>query len=124
MKKIFGKNKKGFTLMEVVIALAVVGLICSLILPLTASAINSFNAAQQMRNVANAATKKMATTKYGDSGKDKVTLYITVTFPTLGVKSESKFKFSGSTEKESTYGSQVTYYELEQINVKGIGETK
>ncbi|MCR4726136.1 MAG: type II secretion system GspH family protein [Clostridia bacterium] len=129
MKRVFKmrKNKRGFTLMEVVIALAVVGLICALILPLTSSAMASFNAAQEMRNVASTANKEMATSKYAtdsSSEKRKKDLYVTVRFDELAIKSESKLKFSQTGASESKYGSTVTYYDLEQINVTGMGETK
>ena len=117
------KNKKGFTLMEVVIALAVVGLICALVLPLTASAMSSFNAAQEMRSIATNATSKMSTVKYGADGKSKKTMYVTVKFESLGIKTENKMKFSQTDASDSKYGSKVTYYDLEQVNVKGLGET-
>jgi len=113
--------------MEVVIALAVVGLICALVLPLTSSAMASFNAAQEMRDVATTANKEMATSKFStDSSteKNKKTMYVTVRFDELAIKTESKLRFSETGASESKYGSAVTYYDLEQINVKGTGETK
>ncbi len=118
--------------MEVVVALAVVGLMCSLVLPLTASAMNSFNAAQKMREVASGASKKMANEGYGVSGSKKAqeTLYVTIEYSSLKVKTESKLNFSSiknnadNSGNKNSYDIQITYYDLEQKNVKGTTETK
>ena len=116
------KNKKGFTLLEVVIALALVSIICSLILPLTSSAMTSFTAAQTLRDAAASANKKMSMEQYNGSNKVKTgkTLYVTVKIydqkSGLDFGAESKFSFS-QTSATGGYDVTVTYYNLEQKQV-------
>jgi len=115
MKRCFTrlKGKKGFTLMEVVVALAVVGIIAAMILPLVSSAMKSFSAANSLRNTAIAAEKKNTT---GDSSNSFSDMYVTIQLDTYGgaTVAESRFKFTKSTASESKYDVTVTYYELKK----------
>ena len=118
------KNKKGFTLLEVVIALAVVSLICALVLPLTNSAMNSFNAAQSMRDTASTTGKRMSTIKYKDSGKSEEKMYVTIKYNnSLGITTESQLLFSKTEASNAKYDIKITYYDLEQKNVKGTASS-
>lgn len=109
------KGSRGFTLMEVVVALAVVGIIAALILPLVSSAITSFSAANSLRNTAVSAEKKNA---MGDSSNKLNDVYVTVQLDTYGrsLVAESRFKFTSSSASESKYDVTVTYYELKNGN--------
>ena len=102
--------------MEVVVALAVVGIIAALILPLVSSAITSFSAANSLRNTAVSAEKKNT---MGDSGNALTDMYVTVQLDVNGGRAlvaESRFKFTKSTASESKYDVTVTYYELKNGN--------
>ena len=104
-------GKRGFTLMEVVVALAVVGIISAMILPLASAAIRSFAAANALRTTA---TKAETENAIGTSNT-KETLYVTVTYTgTLGGSraATSRFKFTKSTAKDDKYDVLVEYYEL------------
>ena len=113
MKRFFRrmKGKKGFTLMEVVIALAVVGIISAMILPLVSSAMTSFSAANSLRKTAVQVGEKNAK---GDASNALTDMYVTIHLDTTGRASnaESKFKFTKSSANESKYDVTVTYYEL------------
>ena len=125
MKKILRflkKCKKGFTLMECVCAIALVGILSAIILPLTASGVKSMQASDNLRKTATTAsasnaTKKTVTT---GNGKNVKTMYVTVKYDTAGLTGsssswgqESAFVFTESTEKGDTkYDVQVTYYDL------------
>ena len=117
MKRFFGRirGKKGFTLMEVVIALAVVGLISAMLLPLLSSAIKSFSAANSLRNTSVSAETNNTT----GTSNSTVDMYVTIHLDTDasgGSTAESKFKFTKSTASESKYAVTVTYYELKYGN--------
>ena len=116
--RFFGKNGKGFTLMECVCALAIVGLLSAVLLPLTSSAIVSMRTSDSLRKAAETAAYSDATTATVVKGKNKnvETMYVTVEFTNLGgtaasVKSESAFAFLKSQET-GNYDVQVTYYDL------------
>lgn len=103
--------KKGFSLMECVCAIAVVGLISAMILPLVAGAMRSFRASDALREVAAEAAKKDAT-EY--TNKNKKTFYVTVSYNIYPrMQAESLFVFTESTASDDMgYGVQVTYYNL------------
>ena len=109
----YAKGKKGFTLMEVVVALAVVGIISAIILPLLATAVRSFTAAEKLRTTAATASKSNATANVADDKKD--TLYVTVQFEgtqqTMKAMGEG-YKFTKTEAKDKQYDVVVTYYEL------------
>ncbi|MBP5404720.1 MAG: type II secretion system protein [Clostridia bacterium] len=107
------KGKKGFTLMEVVIALAVVGMITALILPLVSGAIRSFALAKSLRTTATSAEKANAT---GSSSNTLEDIYVTVRLSTSGgtETAESRYKFTRSSASDGKYDVQVTYYELKK----------
>ena len=113
------KNKKGFTLMEVVVALAIVGIVSSMILPLTTGAMASFRASQSLRDTAASASQKMSTTQHKNNDSSLAqTLYVTISYNDIDVKNtESKLIFYKSTAK-GDYDVNVTYYELDQKNVE------
>ena len=104
------RGKKGFTLMEVVVALAVVGIIAAMILPLTASALTSFSAADSLRKTATSAEDKNAT----GTSNTTADMYVTIHLDTdgNGANAESRFKFTKAESKDSKYDVTVTYYEL------------
>ena len=114
MRRFFrrSKGKKGFTLMEVVVALAVVGIIAAMLLPLISSAMQSFSAAASLKRTATAAEKANATS----TSNTLTDMYITIHLDTNGGGSnaESRFKFTKSTASESKYDVTVTYYELKK----------
>ena len=104
-------GKRGFTLMEVVVALAVVGIISAMILPLASAAIRSFAAAKALRTTATQAEKENAI----GTNNEKETLYVTITLTNAqgGTRSAtSRFKFTKSTATDAKYDVQVEYYEL------------
>ena len=119
--RFFGKNGKGFTLMECVCALAVVGLISALLLPLTASAVISMRASDSLRKASMEAANKDATasTVFSGTGKNIETMYVTVEIDGANgarmVKSESAFVFTRS-EATGNYDVKVTYYDLKYGN--------
>lgn len=107
------KCKKGFTLMECVCAVAIVGLISAMILPLTSGAIKSLRTSDSLRSTAAAATAQNATVKTSKDNKNQKTLYVTVSFDIgAGIQAESAFVFTESSSKDSDNGVQVTYYDL------------
>lgn len=138
MKKIlsfFRKCKKGFTLMECVCAIAVVGLLTAFILPLTAMAIQSMNAATSLHTMAEKSASANATTATDTSQKaltqtqkDNLTdrptgydtyktLYITINYPSLsGMRAESAFVFTENCTRDKSTGVSVTYYDLKYGN--------
>lgn len=107
------KGKKGFTLMEVVLALAVVGMITAMILPLVSGAIRSFALANSLRTTATKAEKSNAT---GGSANSTADVYVTVRLSTKSgtETAESRYKFTKSSASDSKYDVQVTYYELKK----------
>ena len=115
--RFFGKNGKGFTLMECVCAIAIVGLLSALLLPLTSSAIVSMRASDSLRKAAMDAAQKNATTAtvLSGSGKNVQTLYVNVDIDGANgarmVRSESAFVFTKS-EATGGYDVKVTYYDL------------
>lgn len=107
------KCKKGFTLMECVCAIAVVGIISAMLLPLTAGAIRSFRATQSLRETAAAASAKNATKKTDGTNNKQKKLYVTVSYSIYPrMEAESSFVFSESTSSDSDYNVSVTYYDL------------
>lgn len=118
--RLFGKNTRGFTLMECVCAIAIVGLLAALLLPLTSSAIISMRASDSLRKAAMDAAKNNATNATVLSGSDKNvhTMYVTVHiygYSGNQTKSESAFVFTTSTAT-GKYDVQVTYYDLKYGN--------
>ena len=116
--RFFGKSGKGFTLMECVCAIAIVGLLSALLLPLTSSAIISMKTSDSLRKASMDASQKNATVATVVSGtkKNVETMYVTVQFSTMGgtalsVKTESAFVFTKS-EVTGNYDVKVTYYDL------------
>ncbi len=106
------KCKKGFTLMECVCAIAVVGLLSAVILPLTASAIRSMRASDTLRTVAASASAKNASVTT-DKNNNSETLYVTINYKNLsGMKAESAFMFTKTSASEDYYNVSVTYYDL------------
>jgi len=123
------KCKKGFTLMECVCAIAVVGLLSAIILPLTASAIRSMRVSDAIRTKAAEASSRNATiktdtkaAKLDDKKKDALseyttyrTMYVTISYSTAGLndmRAESAFVFTESNTKDKDLGVSVTYYDL------------
>ena len=121
MKKFFAwikKCKKGFTLIECVCALAVVGLFSALMLPLLSTAMSSFRVSDSIRKTASSAAKNNATLKTDSnqsSGSHQTTLYVTVEYSGINAYAESAFVF---TESKATggYDVVVTYYDLKYGN--------
>jgi len=118
--RLFGKNSKGFTLMECVCAIAIVGLLAALLLPLTSSAIISMRASDSLRKASMDAAYQNATsaTVFSGTGKNVHTMYVKVNiygYNALSSSSESAFVF---TESQATgkYEVQVTYYDLKHGN--------
>ena len=135
MKKIitfFKKCKKAFTLMECVCAIAVVGLLSAIILPLTFSAVNSMNASNALRTTAAKASAQNATQKT-DISKTAVpeadktnnnktpggyntytTLYVTIDYnkSLSGMRAESAFIFTENCSKDQDNKVSVVYYDL------------
>lgn len=123
MKKLitfFRKFKKGFTLMECVCAIAVVGLLSSIILPLTATAMKAVQTSDALRVAASDASAKNAsvTTDKNDTSTSQ-TMYVTVDYGTLfdghesrQLHAESAFVFTKSTSSNESYEVEVTYYDL------------
>ena len=134
MKKIvtfFKKCKKAFTLMECVCAIAVVGLLSAIILPLTFSAVSSMNASNALRTAASVASAKNATVKTDisktaiseldkESNKETpngydtyTTMYVTINYSTLdGMRAESAFIFTENCSKDQDNKVSVVYYDL------------
>ena len=134
MKKILSflrKCKKGFSLMECVCAIAVVGLLTSIILPLTAMAMKSMTTASGLRTAAANAAAQNATTATDTSKKALTqdqknnlndrptgydtykTLYVTINYPSLsGMHAESAFKFTENCSRDKSDSVSVTYYDL------------
>ena len=118
--RLFGKNSRGFTLMECVCAIAIVGLLAAVLLPLTSSAIISMRASDSLRKASMEAAKQNATTATvltGD-GKNVQTLYVSVHiygFNGLATRAESAFVFTKS-EATGNYDVKVTYYDLKYGN--------
>ena len=125
------KCKKAFTLMECVCAIAVVGLLSAIILPLTFSAVNSMNASNALRNTAAKASAQNATQKTDlsktavpeenktdnnktPSGYDTyTTLYVTINYTSLsGMHAESAFIFTENCIKDQDNKVSVVYYDL------------
>ena len=104
--------------MECVCAIAIVGLLSALLLPLTSSAIISMRASDSLRKASMEAANQNATTATVVTGKNRnvETMYVTVEFSSLGgsaakVKSESAFIFTKS-EATGNYDVKVTYFDL------------
>lgn len=134
MKKILAflrKCKKGFTLMECVCAIAVVGLLTSIILPLTAMAMKSMTTANSLRVAAANAAAANATTATDTSKKALTqdqknnlndrptgydtykTLYVTINYSTItGMHAESAFVFTENCSRDKSQAVSVTYYDL------------
>ena len=105
--------------MECVCAIAVVGLISAMLLPLVNSALSSFKASQSLRDKAAEASYNNATQKTSDSNKNKTTFYVTIDYGT-GVPKESAFVFTRSeSSTDSDYNTQVTYYDL-KYGMEGV----
>ena len=113
------KCKKAFTLMECVCAIAVVGLLSAVIMPLTFAAINSMAASDALRTVATEASANNVT---GNNAKTE-TLYVTITYvddssdPNTTIKNkdmhaESSFVFTKTNSANDTYHVEVEYYDL------------
>ena len=133
MKKLitfFKKFKKGFTLMECVCAIAVVGLLSSIILPLTATAMKAVQTSDALRVVAAEAAAKNAsvTTDKNDTDTSQ-TMYVTVDYGTIydgskytALHAESAFVFTKTSSSDENYLVSVTYYDLkygkEEENIK------
>jgi len=105
------KNKKGFTLMEAVLAIAIVGIIAAIVMPLLSNAINTFKAASALQKTASDTEYKNAT-----ANNDLTDIYVTVKLDTNGggEKAESRFKFSQATTQDGKYDIEITYYELKK----------
>ena len=110
-------GKRGFTLMEVVIAIAVVGIISAMILPLASAAMQSFKAANALRTTAATAEADNAV----KTNNPKETIYVKITLMNLRKAdtnqpydrtSEMRYSFTKTTATDSTYDIVVTYYEL------------
>lgn len=109
------KCKKGFTLMECVCAIAVVGLLSAIILPLTAASIRSMRVSDALRSAAQDASAKNAsvTTNKNDTNTSQ-TMYVTVNYANVtGVSHvESAFVFTKTNSDNDDYAVSVTYYDL------------
>ena len=113
------KCKRGFSLMECVCALALVGLISTAILPLTSSALQSLRTSNSIRSTASSATDVNATRQTSKENGNQKTMYVTVSYTvkdgnkTGSLEAESAFVF---TESTATSGDNtnvtVTYYDL------------
>ena len=115
----FKKIKKAFTLMECVCAIAVVGLLSAVIMPLTFSAVKSMAASDALRKAASEASANNATATNAKSE----TLYVTITYvddasdPNTTIKNkdmhaESAFVFTKTDSSNGTYQVEVEYYDL------------
>ncbi len=113
------KCKKAFTLMECVCAIAVVGILSALIMPLTFSAIKAMAASDALRSAASTASANNAT---GTSTQAEQ-LYVTITYvddssdPNTTIKNkdmhaESSFTFTKTSSVNDTYKVEVEYYDL------------
>ena len=109
------KCKKAFTLMECVCAIAIVGLLSALILPLTSAAIKSMKVSDSLREAAAQASYKNATTKTVTSGNNKnvETIFVTVDYSRSisGLSAESAFVFTKS-EATGEDEIKIVYYDL------------
>ena len=109
------KFKKGFTLMECVCAIAVVGLLSAIILPLTAASIKSMRVSDALRTAAQDASSKNAsvTTNKNDKSTSE-SIYVTVNYKDVpGVSHvESAFVFTKTNSTNNDYKVSVTYYDL------------
>ena len=119
------KSKKAFTLMECVCAIAVVGLLSSVILPLTVSAIRSMRTSDAIRNSAATASANNATTATDKNKTDMTkydngvhTMYVTIVYTdpdhpnTKLMNAESAFLFTYNQSTDSKLNVKVTYYDL------------
>ena len=113
--RFFRKNGKGFTLMECVCAIAIVGMLSAVILPLTSSAIVSMRASDSLRQAAMDAAKQNATTATVTSGNKKNVETMYVKIDAWYFSSESAFVFTKS-EATGGYDIKVTYYDLKYGN--------
>ena len=120
MMRFFKRCKKAFTLMECVCAIALVGILSAMILPLTGSGIKSMKNSDALRRTATAASAKNATKATYTSGSNKnvKTMYVTVKYDAAGLTGssriwgqESAFVFTVSTELGDD-DIKVTYYDL------------
>ncbi len=99
--------------MECVCAIALVGLISAMILPLTNSAMQSLRASDSLRKTASEAASKNATVKTSSTNKNQKTLYVTVSYNVgTTMQAESAFVFTSSNAQDSDMGVSVTYYDL------------
>ena len=108
--------------MECVCAIAIVGILSAMILPLTANAIASMRASDSMRTRASEASAKnatVATVTDPNSGNYNVkTMYVTVKFDgnitsTAGDwGQESAFSFTESSSIDTKNDVKITYYDL------------
>ena len=109
----FKKCKKAFTLMECVCAIAVVGLLSALILPLTAEAMRSMRTSDALRTAASDASYQNATKKTSSSNGNYETMYVTIKYTNVqGMQAESAFSFTKSEITNGTEKVKVTYYDL------------
>ena len=100
--------------MECVCAIAVVGLMSALILPLISTSLNAFKSAQSLREVAAEAANKNATNKTvtGKNGNTKV-FYVEIDYTSLdNTYATSAFMFTESKASDSASKTEVTYYDL------------
>ena len=115
--RFFGKSGRGFTLMECVCAIAIVGLLSALLLPLTSSAMMSMRTSDSLRKASMDASTKNATTATYTSGTNKNVerMFVNVEyFNESGytmVQNEAAFVFTKS-EVTGAYDVKVTYYDL------------
>ena len=108
--------------MECVCAIAVVGLLSAVILPLTSSAMKSLQASSALRTVASNAASQNATTATDKTKKDPSrydngvqTMYVTISYTTsklTDMRAESSFLFTYNKSSDSNQKVQVTYYDL------------
>lgn len=119
MKKIFSflrKCKKGFTLMECVCAIAVVGLLSAVILPLTASSMKSLRASDALRAVASEAAAENASITTDKTDKTHTeSMYVTIAYTTdklTDMRAESAFVFTKTSASDTDLKVSVTYYDL------------
>jgi len=95
--------------MECVCALAVVGIVSAVLLPLLSTSMASFKFSDSIRDTASTASSVNAT-KVTET-KDETTLYVTIDYNNINASAESAFLFTKSSAT-GDYDVQVTYYDL------------
>ena len=100
--------------MECVCAIAVVGLLSAVILPLTSAAIKSMRVSDAIRTAAADASAQNVSveTKKSDLVHTE-TMYVTVNYNDIaGMRAESAFMFTKTNSENADMDVQVTYYDL------------